>query len=391
MAGGSYGGQCGHDSEGEFSNLVYGSYREPDASGSGGGGANGGAGGGNVRISADRLVVKGSIVARGADVVTAPYQGGGGAGGTINIRVQVLEGAGSMDAAGGVNWHRSPTFRHAGSGGRIAVWAQDYSQFESSRIKAAQHLGQQPAGTVYIRDTDALYGELVIDGAGDYAGPTPVGDGTLEEAVIEDAMSVRVGGYALTRGQVTFRQEVRVNVGTWRVEGSRTTAAGAVTVAAGGRLVAETMVAADMTVAAGDVVTALDPTATDVHRLELEVTGTLTLGGLIDVSGKGYLAGRTVGGTTEGGAKGGAGGSYGGQCGPDESGSPSNEAYEDYRNSTECGSGGGGAGGGYVKIVADRLVLNGGQVLAWGATRPKEKPAADREARSLSPSEPSKA
>ncbi len=107
-------------------------------------------------------------------------------------------------------------------------------------------------------------------------------------------------------------------------------------------------------------------TATETHRLDLTVTEEIIIDStsVIDVSGKGYLAGRTTGNTTEGGATGRSGGSYGGVGGSYEG--QTNTVYGDYANPDDWGSGGGGgSGGGLIRITADMVLLDG-QILAGG-------------------------
>ncbi|MCW5553064.1 MAG: Ig-like domain-containing protein [Verrucomicrobiae bacterium] len=108
-------------------------------------------------------------------------------------------------------------------------------------------------------------------------------------------------------------------------------------------------------------------TTTTTHKLELFVTNTLAIStnSRIDVSLKGYLAGRTTGNTTNGAATGLSGGSYGG-LGGSVSGAP-NAVYGDYADPDDWGSSGhtGAKGGGLVRIRAGTLGLEG-QVLANG-------------------------
>ncbi|HQK12690.1 MAG TPA: carboxypeptidase regulatory-like domain-containing protein [Anaerolineae bacterium] len=112
-------------------------------------------------------------------------------------------------------------------------------------------------------------------------------------------------------------------------------------------------------------------TITDTYSLQLNITGTLLISttGKIDVSARGYLAGRTLGNTTVGGATVGAGGSYGGlghSATYDGDGQP-NTTYGDYRNPNELGSGrgpgwgyaGAGAGGGLARITAGTAIIEG--------------------------------
>jgi len=109
-------------------------------------------------------------------------------------------------------------------------------------------------------------------------------------------------------------------------------------------------------------------TDTEVHSLDLVISGALTIeaGSAVDVSGRGYIGDRTVGNTTEGASTGHSGGSYGGLGYPAPAGSGvPNRTYGDFRDPQHPGAGGGGAepgygtGGGLVRLVAGSLVLDG--------------------------------
>jgi len=120
------------------------------------------------------------------------------------------------------------------------------------------------------------------------------------------------------------------------------------------------------------VLTHVACTATETHRLEINVAGVLAVSAdsRIDVSGKGYVAGRTSGNTTVGAATASSGGSYGGLGGNSEG--SANAVYGDYATPEDWGSGSSNekgstaAGGGRLKLVAQSLQLDG-QILANGA------------------------
>jgi hypothetical protein len=167
--GASYGGLGGQHSTQQV-NGVYGSLYEPFDPGSGGGGFNktskGGNGGGVVRITANELVLNGSINADGgAGNAIAPS----GSGGSIWIDVTAFNGSGQVHAHGGQNTNGS------GGGGRIAVYYDSQSSsFDLSSIKAyggnSTTTGIQydgGAGTVYTKDKNTAntdgYGDLVVD------------------------------------------------------------------------------------------------------------------------------------------------------------------------------------------------------------------------------------
>ncbi|HOC01141.1 MAG TPA: hypothetical protein PKM43_20625, partial [Verrucomicrobiota bacterium] len=315
-AGGSYGGQAGCDANGQCSNRAYGQYWEADEWGSGGGGPGGGTGGGLVRIRAGGMVLNGRVLAYGQN---GGGDSGGGSGGGVDIRVTgAFEGAGHIQAFGGGGGSGS-------SGGRVVVVARE----RSGHAGVLQAYGAWPAGsagTVYVRKAGEEYGTLMVDNAG--FGPVSgavefVNEGP-EKLVIGDAVVVKGYGRMLTRGLVEYGHDVSLELGgLWRVEGMGVGVSGSLTFSgrgevevveslavasevamSGGVLRGGRIQAAGMTLANNAVATSFGATTTAVHKLELEVTGTVTVdaSSTIDVSGKGYLAGRTKGNTTEGGA-----------------------------------------------------------------------------------------
>ncbi|MBI4522524.1 MAG: hypothetical protein HY695_01790 [Deltaproteobacteria bacterium] len=135
-SGGSYGG-LGGASEGS-PNPTYGDLRNPNEVGSGGATSThpsglGGNGGGLVRISAGTFQLDGSILANGAGGI---YEGAGGSGGGIRLEVGTLRGAGLIAANGGNGIYGS-----GGGGGRIAIYYQDLSGFNLSRVTAVGGYG----------------------------------------------------------------------------------------------------------------------------------------------------------------------------------------------------------------------------------------------------------
>src|SRR5262249_21375136 len=106
----------------------------------------------------------------------------------------------------------------------------------------------------------------------------------------------------------------------------------------------------------GGVLTHSAATATQTHKLDLTVAEQVIvdLSSRIDVSGKGYLPGRTTGNTTAGAATGRSGASYGG-LGRVQDGQ-TNSVYGDYADPDDWGSGGSDtAGGGLVRLRAGSL------------------------------------
>ena len=101
-----------------------------------------------------------------------------------------------------------------------------------------------------------------------------------------------------------------------------------------------------------------------MRSVELLLSGVLTVdaSSLINVSDKGYLAGRTTGNTTVGASVGLSGGSHGGLGG--EGGA---SVFDDYLDPDDWGAGGGGgAGGGLIRVTAGSVDLDGA-ILANGA------------------------
>jgi hypothetical protein len=120
----------------------------------------------------------------------------------------------------------------------------------------------------------------------------------------------------------------------------------------------------------GGVLTHSASAATQTNTLGVSIADQLLVdaSSRIDVTGKGYLAGRTSGNSTVGASTGRSGGSYGGM-GFFEEGTP-NAVYGDYADPDEPGSGTGvgrspAPGGGLVRITAKTMQLDG-QVLADG-------------------------
>ncbi len=197
---------------------------------------------------------------------------------------------------------------------------------------------QAGAGTVYIRDRDEPRGTLLIDGRGRGLGLTPLGEVHFDVVMVS-----------------------------------------------GATLVAEYLSVPELRLTNKAVLTHPECTATATHRLDLKVAGLLAVSAdsRIDVSGKGYVAGRTSGNITNGASSPASGGSYGGLGGMGWSGSDlgsgvPNALYGDYASPEDWGSGGGGsadtvhgssfdgAGGGLVRITANVFELKG-MLLADGA------------------------
>ena len=386
-AGGSYGGIGGNSySGGNYGspNAVYGDYAAVEDWGSGGGTWHGGSsGGGRVRVVAGTLQLDGKLWASGPDAA------GAGSGGGVLLVVSNLVGSGTIQARGGNGGYGG------GGGGRIAVYARDWSGFDTNNITAVGGTGSSPggAGTVYLRDLDEPTGTVIIDAGNGGAGWTPLGvAGTnwyrlSERVVIRGSRShvapehgglvldfgstlTVINGATLQVGSLNFDGSFGLQLGTnclLSVSGSITST---VPVAIGaGTVVADGITAPALSVTGGALLACAASSASQMHWLDLEVSGTIQVdaSSRIDVSGLGYVAGYTTGNTTVGGATSDAGGSYGGIGGSSYSGgnygSP-NAVYGDYAAVEDWGSGGGtwhggSSGGGRMRVVAGTLQLDG--------------------------------
>ena len=125
-SGGSYGGLG--NVYGGAANAVYGDYADPNDWGSGGGENpwGGSPGGGLVQVEAGTLVLDGQIVTNGGNGGYTQGSGGG-----IRVRVGTLAGQGQINAHGGTGAGGG-----YGGGGRVAVYAQDFSGFNTNSILA---------------------------------------------------------------------------------------------------------------------------------------------------------------------------------------------------------------------------------------------------------------
>ena len=413
-SGGSYGG-LGQDDRGT-TNAAYGDYTNPDDFGSGGG-PGGGAGGGLVRITAATLDLDGQVLADGGDAGYDDSGGyGGGSGGGIYVSVTTLSGAGLIEAASGdINGGG-----FAG-GGRVAVYAADFSGFNVANITAPAGGHGGSAGTVYLKTTGDAQGTLIIDPGptGYVPGFTPLGTSwptavpitpgglpaahfPIPDAVVIRGLNTRVipaipelsldfqssltitsSAQLLMPGDLALDATTSLQLtagGLLSVTGTLTSPVPLVVV--GGSLVAGQVSVPSLEMDGGglsagqvnattlDVINTAVVTTNSLTPLILDIGGTLSVDSTsrIDVSDLGYGPGRTVGNSPIGGTTGTSGGSYGGLGGA--YGGTTNLPYGDYTNPDDFGSGGGttstgSAGGGLVRITATTLDLDG-QILANG-------------------------
>ena len=274
------------------------------------------------------------------------------------------------------------------------------------------------AGTVYLRDPDESNGTLIIDAGSGGGGVTPLGLPGQSSFAIPDAVVIRgartevqpehtglvlefqnnltvdqsatlkveaagfitdqsatvlggatlnvsgayapplppvvTGGDLNVSGDLTLAAPLQATNASVSVDGTLTSTVPQTI--SGGTITTDNLVAPTWSLVKGAILTSFASTTTQMHKLEVQVDGTLSVDATseIDVSGKGYQAGRTTGNTTVGAATGSSGASYGGLGGLN-----SNRPYGDYADPNDWGSGASAAGGGLVRVTADTLDLDG--------------------------------
>ena len=143
-SGASFGG-LGGTKETSSDISIYGSAVNPGSEGSGGGGTNGtgGSGGGMLRLIINNiLTINGQLTANGED---ATSWRGGGSGGSIYIKTNILGGSGLISANGGNSGPGGSGYNPGGGGGgRIAIYYNE--NFFSGTISAYGGTGS-PSGS----------------------------------------------------------------------------------------------------------------------------------------------------------------------------------------------------------------------------------------------------
>jgi YD repeat-containing protein len=275
-SGGSYGGLGG----GGSANAVYGDFRNPNDAGSGGARVNdpAGNGGGLVRIVAAALVLNGSITADGGG---GAFQSGGGSGGGIRVDVGTLSGTGTITANGGSQGINAfgGGLGNGGGGGRVAVYYQNPTSFDLTRINAFGGAGPNSgAGTVYLQGPTREAGELIVDNnngaATSLSTPIP---------------QVTGGSLSLTHLRVRRQAKIRVE-NVLNLTGTLELSSGSEYVSAG-RVNAGTV-----NLTGGSVLTHFSATGNVVAKVDLNIASlTIDSTSRIDVSARGFLGGGRAG------------------------------------------------------------------------------------------------
>ena len=386
QSGGSYGGY-GYSYSNTYSgnrNEVYGDFRNPNELGSGA--ARGGRGGGLIRITAGDMILDGSIRANGQSRLSSGLYEGGGSGGGIRLDVIRLSGTGYIQANGGAGKYYSSGSRYnggSGGGGRIAVYYDDISGFDTNRIYAYGGQNSQNynggAGTIFLQQNGASTATMKLDnGNRTNSAVTPIWFGLRNDGNDDpDAFDLKLMADGDARYQFEGRTELRftdltIADSNFYYSGDGITA-NTITLS-GVYMETPAITAQSMTLTDGSVLGSRYTTTSSEQKILIDVTGTITIdaSSRIDVSTRGYYPNRTLGNTTSGAAGGQSGGSYGGY-GYSYSNTYSgnrNEVYGDFRNPNELGSGAarGGRGGGLIRITAGDMILDG-SIRANGQSR----------------------
>ncbi|MFC1774847.1 LamG-like jellyroll fold domain-containing protein [Nanoarchaeota archaeon] len=278
-SGGSYGGRGGGDNKGNF----YGSALVPDFMGSGGGGRDGG---GLVQLTCDYLINYGEINVDGED-----GDSGSGAGGGIFINASAVDGSGTYTAKGG----GTGANHGAGSGGRIAIHADDLSALSNGLFDITGGNSAWPGfegknGTVvwYDKDDNDLYlvNEFKFQGNETPNGTDFVGQQNYRKVFFENVIA-----YAYT--------SLDFNVTDWVMDDNSS-------------LTGFRRTGYDLNITASDFVN-LSNTGLSQLRINALVVNVIS-SGLVSGIGRGYDndSGPGAGGQYEGGGYGGRGGRSGG-------------------------------------------------------------------------------
>jgi hypothetical protein len=158
-----------------------------DPLGSGGGGGDdgeGGSGGGAIRLTADEIVIDGLVSARGGpgtcEDATSPWDvhsGGGGAGGLVELRTEMLSGSGVIDASGGRVCEESLAFAGAGGGGWVVLQSAPPVGL-MIEVNAGEGVQAEPGRVSVDGDGDGLGEDEELALGLDPENPDTDGDGT---------------------------------------------------------------------------------------------------------------------------------------------------------------------------------------------------------------------
>ena len=216
--GGTAGGQPGE---------TYGSVTHPQEFGAGGLYESGTRGGGFVSVQAGRLRIDGAIRANG--VGTGDRGRACGAGGSVWIVADEVEGAGSIRANGGTAWEAGSSWvseSGAGGGGAVRIDSGDIAEEILGGLSASSGAGGilGGAGTLVVIGPESVHGDLVVDGKGIDGGWTVlpvlgagIADGGSAGPTLVTDRAEEIPGYFIDHWVRVFSPDGTVERGTWRV------------------------------------------------------------------------------------------------------------------------------------------------------------------------------
>jgi hypothetical protein len=382
-AGASHGGEGGFGFQATTTHPdTYGSINNPINLGSGSASHIGG--GAIVITVGGALTNNGTISATGAS--SAPVSNGGGSGGSVNIETATIAGNGTIDADGGEG--ESGNAGGGGGGGRVSIrltgGGADFSSVTLANITAvggpsgpSSGGDHSAAGTVHLKTAAQTYGDLIIRGIdvnGDAV--TPLRDGTFQ---FDSITVTNFGTLAVTTNGVlnltgtSLHHDSTTNSITSRIifgqdNGSLTLPASFSTAGILSKDgTAAFAMTTDLTIESGGILTHEVGSSTEDHKLNLSLTGNLTVdsGGAIYVAERGYTSG-----TGPGASSGRGGPGHGGEGGLGFSaGGNRGTTYGSITNPTTYGTRASyqnRAGGGAIIITASGSLTNNGLISAEG-------------------------
>ncbi len=447
LSGGSHGGLGGQAGLAEApleAAAVYGDFRTPGEPGGGGcseegSGVAGGNGGGFLIIHAGDLLLDGFIDASGLGAQHlqrfSTDRAGAGAGGGVVVFTGKLHGGGKVRANGG-DALRGNFNPGGGGGGRIAVGALDFSEFNGSFQARGGGLlpelrrvaSQGGAGTIYLFESLDTPGDLVVDNVDliSQQGSTPL-ELSQEEIIPLRRLAVRgaarvttqlpvlvelgdaddserfsiSGSFTAPRLDLPTLEILDLRLGRFDVEDLRfrepLDPLSAIYLTDAEFVTRAPLTSVEMRLIRGKV-TVPEATPAGIYPLVLSVAETLEIDpeSALDLRGKGYLGGYRGGNPDHRGQtvdfgifqdtsqrSGGSHGALGGYYDAGQLGTKVQPVYDSYRDPQYPGSGGsstpggepGFNGGGLLRLHCRELILNGIIDAAGEGKEPEDPPS----------------
>jgi len=283
--GWGYNGTAGHGGE-AVSGVTYGSIKAPIGLGSG---SSHGPGGGAIK-----LAVTGDTVIDGAIDMDAGVSGYyAPAGGSVFITSRDISGGGTISVNGGNN-------SADGGAGRIAVVLTNGVSFDNLTITAYAGdgtSGNSGPGTIFLKKSTDTYGELRVDNNGNAPGTKAAT--ILESNRFDRVVITNAGVLALNSTNAVLdisdsgtlsgdtNSYLALDTGDFKPGSSFTLTNLNIAQRGTNSLFINT----DLTIGTNGMLTHFGDMVTESHRLNLTINGDLTItnGGSIDGSGKGYF------------------------------------------------------------------------------------------------------